>query len=159
MNKIVKIILIVVSAAMTFTGVLLYFVVSKNNTLMKDTTITLRENTTKTLKAEIKDIVPDTKNEYVINLTGESKSDLIVTLAFRIKNDGELKNFIHVEITTNDKTIQKSLDELLKGDKIELGANVNKIKIVYAMPATVGNEAQGKSISFYIDIKGTRKAG
>jgi hypothetical protein len=77
----------------------------------------------------------------------------LITLDFNGDNDGTLKNFIEVKIKTNESSINKTLNELLEGDLISLGIGVTEITISYTMPIEVGNEAQGVSVVFYIELE------
>lgn len=153
MDKRLKLILILVCVVMTFIGIVLLAVLQEQDSLKEHTVIELNGETSKTLKAELTDFYPGIKQEYKIILNGESVENYQITLNFRNdKNSGDLKNYLTVTITTKDVTIQKQLKDLLDGDKVELGNNSNEITIVYAMPEDTGNEAQGTTAEFYIDL-------
>lgn len=70
-----------------------------------------------------------------------------------------MKNYVSVEIRTENVTINKTLSELLDGETVSLGDCVNDITICYTMSADAGNESQGSDIVFFIDLnaKNTKK--
>jgi len=151
-NKL-KYILIIISIILTLTGVVLFTTMQDNNELKENTVIEIDGATTKTLKAEIDGLYPGKTEEYVISFIGDDIKDYLITLDFNGDNDGTLKNFIEVEIKTNESSINKTLNELLEGDRISLGTGVTEIIISYTMPIEVGNEAQGVSVVFYIELE------
>lgn len=151
-NKL-KYILIIISIIITLTGVVLLGAMQNNNILKENTVIKLDGETSKTLKAEIKGLYPGKTEDYVISFTGDDAENYFISLDFNNGNDGNLKNYIEVEIATNDSTIEKSLNELLEGDLVSLGSGVTEITISYTMPIDVGNEAQGESVVFYIELE------
>ena len=153
MSKKVKIILTLTCVAMAFIGILLFFVLSNGNKLLEHTTITLKGETTETLSVEIKDLYPGSKSEYEITLNGDHPEEFYITLSFREKSDGKLKEYIGVKIETDNVTIEKSLKDLLDGkENLSLGKNSTNIKITYTMSESAGNETQGADIKFYIDL-------
>ena len=151
-NKL-KFILIIISIILTLTGVVLFTTMQDNNELKENTVIEIDGATTKTLKAEIDGLYPGKTEEYVISFIGDDIKDYLITLDFNGDNDGTLKNFIEVEIKTNESSINKTLNELLEGDRISLGTGVTEIIISYTMPIEVGNDAQGVSVVFYIELE------
>ncbi len=147
-----KYILIIISIILTLTGVVLLATMKDNNELKENTVIEIDGATTKTLKAEIIGLYPGKTEEYVISFAGDNIKDYLITLDFNGDDDGVLKNYIEVEIKTNDSSINKTLNELLEGDLISLGTGVTEIIISYTMPIEVGNEAQGESVVFYVKL-------
>lgn len=148
-----KYILIIISIILTLTGVVLLATMKDNNELKENTVIEIDGATTKTLKAEINGLYPGKTEEYVISFAGDNIKDYLITLDFNGDDDGVLKNYIEVEIKTNDSSINETLNDLLKGDLISLGTGVTEIIISYTMPIEAGNEAQGESIVFYIELE------
>lgn len=150
----IKIILILVSVAMAFAGVVIWSAQEKD-VLKEDTVIEISGETNKTLKAELAGFYPGGEKEYVISLSGDSASEYDITLTFRDDEDtesGDLENYLTVKITTEEITIEKTLKELLQGETLALGKTSDGIKIVYAMPQEIGNESQGTTADFYIDF-------
>lgn len=142
---------------MAFIGLLLYFVLSNGNKLLEHTTITINGETTKTLSAEIKDLWPGCENEYEITLEGDHPEEFYITLSFHGGTDGKLKDYIGVKISTENVTFEKPLKELLDSEeKIPLGQNSTKIKIIYTMSLEAGNDTQGADIGFDIDLTARR---
>ncbi len=160
MSKKVKILLPLACVAMAFICVITFLVLSGGNKLLEHTTITIKGETTKTLSAEIKDLYPGSINEYEITLNGDHPEEFYITLSFREKSDGKLKEYIGVKIETDNVTIEKSLEELLDGEEnLSLGQNSTNIKITYTMSESAGNETQGANIDFYIDLTAKQPAG
>ncbi len=148
-----KYILIIISIILTLTGVVLLATMKDNNELKENTVIEIDGATTKTLKAEINGLYPGKTEEYVISFAGDNIKDYLITLDFNGDDDGVLKNYIEVEIKTNDSSINETLNDLLEGDLISLGTGVTEIIISYTMPIEAGNETQGESIVFYIELE------
>lgn len=153
MKKKTYIILILVCVLMAFVGIIIWGVMQKQDNLKENTVIEINGETSKTLKAELTGFYPGNEQEYKIILKGDSADNYEITLNFR--NDekhGTLGNYLIVKITTKDMSIEKKLKDLLDGEKIELGKNANEIYVSYAMPENTGNEAQGTTAAFYIDL-------
>lgn len=149
----IKYVLIFVCIAMVVAGASIFGVIKNDGDLKEKIVIELSGETTKTLKTELSGFYPGSEKEYCILMQGVSASSYLITLVF--KNDeevGGLENYIAVKIIAGEKTVEKPLTELLEGSPIELGAHSNELKIVYAMPENVGNEAQGTQATFYIEL-------
>lgn len=147
-----KYVIIIISIVLTLTGVVILGLLQNNNNLEENTVIEVNGETSKTLKAEIKGLYPGKTEEYTILLKGDSTEEYSITLNFFDDNGGELKKYIVVRIETNNNSIEKSLEELLEGELISLGQGVTEITILYTMPIDVGDEAQGASIVFYVEL-------
>lgn len=155
-NQKIKYVLTIMCVLLAVIGVAVYFNIPKENELQDNVTLSLKEDTTKTLKAKISNIYPGSSHSYTIHLDGNNIDSLNVYLTFRDKNKNEnqLKNYIDVKIETNQKTIESSLKELLENNETyNLGMKTNQIVITYTMPEEVGNEAKGTEAIFYIDLK------
>lgn len=154
MKKKLYIILILVCVVTAFTGVIMWGALQEQQAeLTENPGIEVSGETEKTIKAELTGFYPGDKQEYNITLIGEMSEDYVVTLTFRNdKNVGGLEDFLTVTIKTKEVTIEKQLKEVLNGEKIELGNNANEITIAYAMSEETGNEAQGTTAEFYIDL-------
>ncbi len=153
MNKKLMIILIFVSVALTIIGIATWNVMRSGENLEEHTVITVNGETSKTLKAALSDFYPGNTQEYSISLEGGSVENYYVTLNFRNdEKSGSLVEFLTVKISTKEFTTEKTLKELLDGDGVMLGQNANEIKISYTMSENVGNEAQGTTALFYIDL-------
>ena len=63
-----------------------------------------------------------------------------------------MKDYVSVEIKTENVTVNKTLRELLNGESVSLGNNISKITICYTMSENAGNETQGGDIVFFIDL-------
>lgn len=153
MKKSLNLVLILVCVALAFTGIVIRTVLQKQDALEENTVIDISGDTKKALKADLAGFYPGSKQEYRIALRGESEGSYAVTLAFRGESkSASLENYLTVTITANDVTIEKRLQELLEGETLELGRNVSDITITYAMPENTGNEVQGTTADFIIDL-------
>ncbi len=158
MQRKLKIILVLVSIAMSFLGATFWVVLQNENNLNNNVVVDLdNENVQETLDGiNFKDFHPGHNEKYEITLKGDLSDDYEVTLDFHeIKSEGKdnaLANYINVKIETQEKTIEKGLKELLDGKQIELGKKASTIDITYYMPEDVGNESQGTSVEFYIEL-------
>lgn len=152
MKKRIRYLLTIICVAMAFIGVLLWLNLPSNVLVGKDVTLTIHGNTTTTLKAELTELYPGKTESYTINLVGDDAGESYISLAFRKGGDDALKDYITVTVKTQETTTISSLKDLLNGKSISLGQNVQSINILYNMPEDVGNEAQGASASFYIDL-------
>ncbi len=150
-NKL-KYIMIIISIVITLCGVVIFGRLQNNNNLEQNTVIEINGETSKTLKAQIKGLYPGKTEEYTILLKGDSTEEYAITLKFFGDDGGKLKNYLVVEIVTENNAIEKPLQELLNGDFISLGQGVSKIRISYTMPFDTGDEAQGVSVAFYLEL-------
>lgn len=153
MSKGLKITIIVVSMIVSVAGII-FMIMSKAGTskLSEQTTIVIKGETKKTVKAELEGMYPGSNDEYEIILEGEGDS-YQTTIRFRGNEDSELKEYIDVKVIAGEEEIDKSLSELIKeGENISLGENRESVKLIFTMREDAGNETQGKDISFYIDV-------
>lgn len=153
MKKRLMFVLMLVCVVMSFTGIVIWFVLQGESNLEENTVIDLNGETSKSLKAELAGFYPGCEREYSIVLKGDLSDDYYVELDFRSDSEsGGLESYLVVTIKTDSVTIERQLRDLLDNGKIELGKNANEITIIYAMPGDVGNEAQGTSATFYVDV-------
>lgn len=145
--------LTLVCVALSFTGIGLRFALLAETKLEEHTEISLRGETNTTLSAELSGFYPGSEQEYEIALTGEGAGDYYVSLNFRADaRSGGLEEYLNVRILAGDFTTEKNLKELLDGEALDLGRGAEEIRLVYAMPANTGNEAQGTVTEFLIDV-------
>ena len=152
MSKKIQLILLIITVVMSFTGIAIWGSIRSGNNLNESTTIIIDGETNKTLKADIGNLYPGKSSEYVINLSGDTANEYAITLKFHNDNGGVLKDYVSVEIKTENVTISKTLSQLLDGELISLGDNVTAITLCYTMSADAGNETQGSDIVFFIDL-------
>lgn len=150
-NKL-KYIIIIISVILTLTGVVILGILQNNSNLEDSTVVEINGETSKTLKAEIKGFYPGKTADYVISLTGDSAEEYSITLNFFGDNGGELKKYILVGVMTDNSSIEKPLEELLEGDALSLGRGITEITITYTMPIDTGDEAQGESVVFFVEL-------
>ena len=150
-NKLTYLI-IIISIVLTLTGVAVWGTLQKNDNLEENTVVEINGETSKTLKSDIKGLYPGQTVDYVISLTGDYAEEYSTTLKFFGDNGGELKEYVLVGIITNNVTIEKPLQEILNADVILLGEGITEITISYTMPIDTGDEAQGASVVFYIEL-------
>lgn len=156
-NRIYKI-LTLLTTSLSLIGCVLFSQMRRAISLESNTTITLSENETATLKADLKDIYPGSENEYVVNLNNESRTSYSVTLTFDGEiNKGNLDKYLTVIFESETVSFNKSLNEVLSSkETFNMGNDVKHIKLTYVMPSDIGNEAQDSFADFYIDISAKR---
>ena len=153
MSKGLKITIIVVSMIVSVAGII-FMIMSKVGTskLSEQTTIVIKGETKKTVKAELEGLYPGSSEEYEIILEGEGE-EYQTSIRFRGKEDSELKEYIDVKITSGEESIERALGSLIEDEEnISLGENRESVKLIFTMREDAGNETQGKDISFYIDV-------
>lgn len=150
-NKI-KYLTIIVSIVLTLFGAILLGTLQNNDKLENQTVINLNDETVKTLKMEIDGFYPGKTVDYNLILNNSNIKDYNVTLKFKNDNGGALKKYLNVKITVNNETITKPLEDFLQGNSICLGNSVTKINISYTMPIETGDEAQGASVTFFVEL-------
>ena len=147
-----KYIIIIISIVLTLTGVVIFGVLKNNDNLDKTTVVKLNGEISKTLKAEVKGLYPGKTEEYKILLEGSDAEEFFITLKFFGDDGGKLKDHVDVGIVTDNVSVEKPLSELLDGELISLGQGLTEIKILYTMPIDTGDEIQGESVSFKIEL-------
>ena len=152
MRKKIQVISMMMNAVMCFIGIAICCFFCSCSDLKEDITIVINGETSKTLKAEIGNLYPGKSSEYVISLSGKAAQEYDITLKFHNDNGGVLKDYVSVEIKTENVTVNKTLRELLNGESVSLGNNISKITICYTMSENAGNETQGGDIVFFIDL-------
>lgn len=144
--------IVLLCVAMASTGVVTWAITQKDTELEEETVVEINDESENTLKANLSGFYPGSEQEYVVKLTGDG-SEYSVTLKFRNDNEnGRLEEYLTVKIEANGNVIEKPLSEALDGEEISLGKGISEIKIIYAMSEETGNEAQGTTANFYIDI-------
>lgn len=139
---------------MSLTGVLLYLHLEDTLVLDKFTTISVKDQTIKSLQVNLSDLSPASEESYVINIESQDLSSLNIYLKFYPdENPGNLSDFLSLDISTNDICVTKSLSEVLQNEEtFTLGSDVTNISLTYKMDKEVGNEAQNTFANFYIDL-------
>ena len=125
--------------------------------------IKVRENgeTEERLEMFALNMKPGEAEEYELILISESEGEYEVSLSFEERESGELKKYVRVEIESGEEKIEKSLEELLRGEEAKIGVRFEEEKrrqvvIRYKMPEEVGNEAQGTEAKFDIVVRAER---
>ncbi len=150
-NKL-KFLTIIFSIVLTLFGIVILGTLKNNSDLNNQTTINLNGETVETLKMDIDGFYPGKTVDYNITLNGDATNDYIVSLKFYNDNGGALKKYLNVKITANNETLTKPLEDFLTGNSIYVGNGVKKITISYMMPIETGDEAQGASVSFFVEL-------
>lgn len=125
--------------------------------------INIDGNETKNVEFKNLSMVPGEKIEYIINLKSEVVKECKVTLRFQEIEEQNLKNYVYVQIETNDEKISEQLlKNLLEDKEIVIPVDFTKekkkeIKISYYLPEEVGNEAQNAEASFELLITTTNE--
>lgn len=159
MGRKVKYILAIVCAITAAVGAAIFAVLMKKKlengvTVSGGANVTLTAESTKSIEANIGGLYPGERREYVIDVKLDQAENSEIVIAFRDKDtNGKLKNYIGVTVTSGDTSVEKSLKELLEGsEELRFDGSTTQIVIVYTMRQDAGNESQGATADFYIDI-------
>ena len=159
MSRKVKYILAIVCAVTAAVGAAIFAVLIKKKlengvTISGGANVTLTAESTKSIEANICGLYPGERREYVIDVKLDQAENSEIVIAFRDKDtNGKLKNYIGVTVTSGDASVDKSLKELLEGgEELRFNGSTTQIVIVYTMRQDAGNESQGATADFYIDI-------
>lgn len=153
--------LIVAFCALACMAVALIFFIGYAHERFEDG-ITVTENGVTESVMEVRDLVltPTAKKEYHVNLYCEATGGYNISLDYREKHDGGMKNFVVVKVSLGDKQVYEGmLSELLDEDiTIDFPGELHAddpltLTFSYEMPREIGNEAQGTSADFDIVIK------
>lgn len=126
--------------------------------LESNTTVTINENETTTLKVDLNDIYPGKEAAYTINIYTKVDNGLNISLTFDDEiNKGDLQKYLDINFSSEFVSISKPLDDVLSNkEKFDMGQDIKHISIVYSMPLTIGNEAQNSFADFYINLNAKR---
>lgn len=108
-------------------------------------------------------MVPGKTVSYMVSFKGEISQTYDVSLVFTPAGDCTLADYIDVNVTLDGKQLNAGkLNAYLSGDAINLGLSATEkdksvLEITYTMPAEVGNEAQGASAAFNVEITAGQK--
>lgn len=149
-----KMFLTVASLVVSFAGIGIGIGINSNKDLENNTTVEVEDGKVETLKVEVLDFYPGKKVDYTIKFNNGSAENYYATIDFHNCDDGNLKDYIDVKISDNNNDLFfMKLNEILNEEKLSLGKNIEYISIEYSMPEDVGNEAQGTSVTFFVDIE------
>ena len=124
--------------------------------------ITVSENGVTEAVVEVRDLnlAPSESREYVINLVCKASGGYHITLEYEEQLDGGLKQFVNVAVRLGEETVYEGrLSKLLSGEeKIQFDGVLEEktplpITVIYEMPVSIGNEAQGTYADFDVRLK------
>lgn len=156
MKKIRKIILTLVSVAMSFVGLSLLIVLQDKNDLQNTIVINVDGNDIdrELPSVNINGLYPGKEECYTISLIGSLSDEYYISLAFYedVSKNNDLAEYLEVKIMTKRIEIKKSLKELFDGVPVSLGDYASEINIAYYMPIDIGNESQNTTATFHIEL-------
>ena len=155
--KIINLIMVVmVVTALIGVGIALYI---QNYKIGDKIEISSDGVTTKTLEVNDLNLIPGQEKEYVLNLNFDDYGKYYLTITFsNLKNGSTLQNFIDVSVTIGSQTASGSLadyftpDGKIKFDYVLTDGRGEDLKILFKLPAEVGDEAQGAVAKFDINL-------
>lgn len=119
-------------------------------------TLSPDEEPSRELSVTLSDFVPGRTQSTDITLAAANGESFVITLAFTREEESPLADFLTVTISVGDKTIETAtLAAYLDGKTIAFDYVATKdetLTISYTMPETVGDEAQGATADFRLDI-------
>ena len=154
-----KYVLPIAAVMLLIVGVALLITVltTANDDVVQDITLSANDITRESLEFSANGLMPGDVREYTINLKGKSAGSYNVMLDFGVVEDGALKNFVDVTVQQGDRAHTYKLYELLDGKPVSFNCRIGSmqatvIKVIYSMPAEIGNEAQNASVDFAINL-------
>ena len=113
----------------------------------------------KTLTVDGLEIYPGETRECIVFLKSELSGGFDATLTFEEFEDDGLKSFIDVKVfISNAQVYEGTLEDLLSCKSVTFRVNLDNVtatqlKIQYLMDVNVGDDAQGATASFYVNLK------
>lgn len=158
MNTKIYRILVLLTTVMSILGCVIFSQFPRVLFLENNTTLTINENETTSLKVDLSDIYPGNSAEYTINLYTSVKNGLNISVSFDgDSNKGDLDKYLNVSFSSESVSINKSLHDVLTSkETFDMGQDIKHISIVYTMPSSIGNEAQNSFADFYINLNANR---
>ncbi len=159
MKKEVRYFLLITSCVLILTGVLLlvYMLSASNRGNIID--IDIGDSESKSLSFDGLYLLPGESQQYTLNLHTKEDGYHDITFEFSEDEFGELKNYLYVKITIGGRTLHDGVLSELLADEAEAiyytmnSAYPEEVGIIYYMPESLGNEAQGTRTSFDLVIR------
>ncbi len=151
--------LIIGLIVLIFVGLMLFVVITfTQNDFSK--TIRLQENGVTQEKFEIDglNLKPGDNREYELKYSCVGGGLYDLTFEFNSKALGGMEKYIVVEVEDSNRKVSLPLNTLFeKGNPIEITINLNEkleetVYLRFIMPVEVGNEAQGTTTSFWVQM-------
>lgn len=120
--------------------------------------VQISDGKTETVEFEALGLVPGERCEYNITMRAESSDIYDLTLDFVETGESTLKNFARVKIVANgDILCDELLATVFENDAILMSVDFREnrntdLKIIYYLPAEVGNEAKNTEAEFELLI-------
>lgn len=159
-------IMIYLMAVMIIVGAVLTIIMlfMKNSGATENIDVRIQGNSTRLESIYLNSINPGSKSEYLLNITADISGGYEVELFFDEIEDHGLKNHLLVSVIYDGVSIYDGdIVSLFNKDKRVAFQTVLKentptvLKVVYSVPRSVGNEAQGASLHFDITIRAETK--
>ena len=122
-------------------------------------TVTESGVTESVLKVQDLTLVPGTRRDYHVNLICDATGNYYIHLDYEEVHDGGMKHFVNVRIMLGDDEVYYGpLTELIDEDYIVTFEGILDhldplvLSFYYEMPIETGNEAQGTSADFDINL-------
>lgn len=128
-------ILTLLATCMSILGCILFSQFPKILPLESNTTVTIKENETTTLKVDLNNIYPGSEATYQINLYANVYNGLNVSVSFNDEiNKGDLQKYLDIKFTSELVSISKPLSDVLSSkESFDMGQDIKYISIVYSM--------------------------
>lgn len=155
------ILLAAIAAVMILGVVILAVVISTGDDFVHNITLAENGRTMQKLEFSVSGLAPGGSREYTLNLKSQVDAHYSIALDFAEQGDGALKNFVDVTILCGEQSHTYSLADLFEGKTTQFDLDIGRgrsavITITYSMPQSVGNEAQGATADFVINLTAER---
>lgn len=159
MGKLVKYVLLPLLLLCLLGGGIVFTVIDQSKDTGKGD-ITVREDgesivtvekTETVIEVSCLDFYPGKRVEYDIHLVGKGGGRLTEALTLRFASEEEctLGDYLLLTVKTDSLTEEKTLSAWLgESEPLSLAENTSTLTLIYHMPESVGNEAQGTKADF-----------
>lgn len=106
------------------------------------------------IRVDFSDFAPGMQVQYVLHLNRENASapESVLLRCFDA-DDGDLAQYLILTVKTETVEEQKPLTDWLAATApFSLPKETETVTLIYSMPSTVGNEAQGATSVFYLSL-------
>ena len=162
-NRLMRILLIIISVLILIGIILMRCTPNRLTTEGGMIKVFLSDGKTQIIEFENLSLVPGEECEYIVVLENTVAEQCYVNLDFREIEEKTLKQFVHVKIVSEGEVIcDELLADIFQHETISLPVNFSEkqnteLKIIYFMPADVGNEAKNAESVFELRITTSNK--
>ena len=163
-NRSINMLIVALILIAAFAVVLIFFIENAHQKFEGGITVKADGVTESIIPVRDLQLNPTDQKQYEINLVCEASGDYYVSLDFEQTENGGMNPYVNVAVKSDGTEVfSGKLTELLDDDKIIqfegrlYATEPLVITVIYEMPETVGNEAQGTYTDFDIHLEIVKK--